>query len=253
MECCIMKKYTAFIAACLVAFQANAAEPAKTAANKESRPAKAEPAKTKTEQYVSVRVSALKEKNPLKASIYSPSDDENPWWAWKWKSDKDIFGGSFAYGVKHGAIRSEIELKMQENVDNSAVLFESLMNASFKNKSIFLNAYYDFHNSSKFTPYIGAGIGYTRMETSFGIVNEDMASLYKKKKNNLSWNAGFGVSYAVSDTSSVDLGYRYIRFGTNKINYLYLDSDPDCPAYEIGILKAKSTANEIYLGYRFAF
>ncbi len=250
-----MKKYTAFIAACLVAFQANAAEPAKTAANKESRPAKAEPAKTKTEQYVSVRVSALKEKNPLKTSIYieSPSDGENEGLAWKRKSDKDIFGGSFAYGVKHGAIRSEIELKMQENVDNSDVLFESLMNTSFKNKSIFLNAYYDFHNSSKFTPYIGAGIGYTRMETSFGIVNEDTASLYKKKKNNLSWNAGFGVSYAVSDTSSVDLGYRYIRFGTNKINYLDIDSDPDYPTSEIGIIKAKSTANEIYLGYRFAF
>ena len=64
-------------------------------------------------------------------------------------------------------------------------------------QTIFGNAYFDFHNDTKFTPYIGGGIG----------------AAFVGPESNFSWNAGTGTSYEINDNLKATLGYRFVSFG----------------------------------------
>jgi len=70
----------------------------------------------------------------------------------------------------------------------------------------FANAYYDFNAGGTFQPYIGAGIGYQRVNVEFmpsGVpVTDDSDS-------GLAWQAMAGASFAVSDTIDLFAQYTY--------------------------------------------
>lgn len=61
------------------------------------------------------------------------------------------------------------------------------------------NFYYDFKNSSAFTPYIGAGAGYGWQYGSGTAVNDQGVAL----------GLAAGVSYAMTNNLAVDVGYRF--------------------------------------------
>ncbi len=66
-----------------------------------------------------------------------------------------------------------------------------------------LNLYYDFHNNTRVTPYVGAGLGFSSIHlTDFG------------SKVVFAYQAGAGIEIELNRALSVDLGYRY--FGTTK-------------------------------------
>jgi opacity protein-like surface antigen len=65
-----------------------------------------------------------------------------------------------------------------------------------------LNGYYDFKNSTAFTPYITAGMGgyHLRLKGEHSSVDNDL---------DFAWQTGAGVNYKFDDRISFELKYRY--------------------------------------------
>lgn len=87
-----------------------------------------------------------------------------------------------------------------------------------------LNGYYDFKNSTTFTPYITAGLGgyHLRLKQQYSSVENDL---------DFAWQAGAGVNYKLDDRISFDLKYRY--FGGTDAE-LQSPSGLSSRLYEIG-------------------
>lgn len=109
-------------------------------------------------------------------------------------------GMSFANGF-----RSDAELY----VDDGIGIKKGGVTLKYKTLGLFLNGYYDFKNSSPLTPYVMAGLGWANTKFSVDVGNTTTVE-NKKSKNTLAYQAGVGVSYAVSKTVALDVGYRYI-------------------------------------------
>ncbi len=110
-------------------------------------------------------------------------------------------------------------------------------------QTLLFNVYYDFRNSTKFTPYVGAGIGLAFSQsyatTDAFLSNGTPVVHYSGSgySTNFAWQVGAGVSYAISDNVSADLGYRYLG--------LNFDNDD--------ISSSHSGAHEFSLGLRITF
>ncbi|WP_449266845.1 outer membrane protein [Escherichia coli] len=95
--------------------------------------------------------------------------------------------------------------------------------------TLMVNTYYDFRNSSAFTPWVSAGLGYARVhhkatytDTSWNKSGEvsDASSLhYSGYDNNFAWSLGVGVKYEVTPDFSLDLAYRYLDAGDSTLTY----------------------------------
>ena len=144
--------------------------------------------------------------------------------------DDKVWGGSVAYGIKAGAVRTELEL----NIHDKAEKHYDYWTGSLENNSIMLNAYYDIDTGTKFTPYVGAGIGMAHLKAK----DDD----WHKSKTTFAWQAGAGVSYAMTNNIALDLGYRYNDYGDVTIDY-------DDYAKE----KFDSTSHEFLFGVRYTF
>jgi len=65
-----------------------------------------------------------------------------------------------------------------------------------------LDLAYDFHNTSPVTPYVIGGFGFGRGRVaSPGIIGESGAGI--------AWQTGCGLDYRLSQSLSLDVGYRY--------------------------------------------
>lgn len=125
------------------------------------------------------------------------------------------FTGSVAIGYRIAdPLRIEIEGIYQSNNLNKMSFdisgIESGVNPSFsipvkgdrERIAFLLNGYYDFKNSTAFTPYITAGMGgyHLKLKREFGSFENDL---------DFAWQAGAGVNYQLDDSISFDLKYRY--------------------------------------------
>ena len=105
-------------------------------------------------------------------------------------------------------LRTEVTYVGNSNeVNNSSDMTEA------DTKSFLLNAYYDFSNDSKWTPYIGGGIGSVTIDTDASTDKDDNVSTAQGKLG-VTYNAGektdvFGEivrhGYAKSNIKNVDL------------------------------------------------
>jgi len=82
--------------------------------------------------------------------------------------------------------------------------------------TIFANAFFDMHNSTAFTPYIGGGLGAARVKGSYMTETLRGKKGFNKSAWFFSWNVGLGLAYKLSDSLALDLNYRYVDF--NKVN-----------------------------------
>ncbi len=71
------------------------------------------------------------------------------------------------------------------------------------------NLYYDFAPMSGLQPYVGAGLGFGRHEVSLSSTSTALNG--SKTDNTLLYHVGLGMSYRLGQSTSADLGYRYMR------------------------------------------
>jgi opacity protein-like surface antigen len=124
-----------------------------------------------------------------------------------------------AVGYNFGHVRMEAELAYQHNDIESLDLYESQFTmknimASGKTSSVsgLLNGYYDFVNLSSLTPFVTAGIGFTKVEMKdLGMfVNNEFVEMEGTPDGTaIAYQVGGGFSYALSNRLSLDLKYRY--------------------------------------------
>lgn len=150
-------------------------------------------------------------------------------------------------------LRAEIEFALRGDSEKSWNVSDLGLNLETKGKwnasTLFANFYFDLHNSTDFTPYIGAGLGMAFLHSSYsGVLSAGGASIgtsYNKQTTNFAWNAGAGCSYAFNDNFSADVAYRFVGMGASEASTTYAGVK----------IKTENApyANEFMLGLRMTF
>lgn len=165
---------------------------------------------------------------------------------------ENVFGAGLAAGYDFGLysavpVRAELEYATftEAKGSSSGRTLGQTYNASGKVDvdTLFLNAYYDFHNETRFTPYLGVGLGLSFLSMKGSDTGNHFG---RHDETNFAWNAGLGCAYLLTEGVSLDLGYRYANLGEAKTESL--------PVHGISSLKTDDvTMHQFMLGARFSF
>lgn len=95
------------------------------------------------------------------------------------------------------------------NLPRRTFKFSNNLKGERERTAFLFNGYYDFSNSTPFTPYLSAGLGGYHLKISDRRVAR--SSLISNGSNDLdlAWQVGAGVFYTLNNTVSIDLKYRY--------------------------------------------
>ncbi|MCR4665745.1 MAG: outer membrane beta-barrel protein [Desulfovibrio sp.] len=168
-----------------------------------------------------------------------------------------IFLGYDFYKQHNTPIRAEIEYAMRSSVNTDYDLkygrgwglSGAKLKAEYNMQTIFANVYYDMHNDSDFTPYVGGGLGLAiingRYEGEIFTNNTSYSDSFNETNTALAYNLGLGCSYNFTDQLTGDLGYRFV--GTS-----YHETDRSIGGQKVKLGMA-NYANEFSLGLRFNF
>lgn len=169
-----------------------------------------------------------------------------------------IFVGWDFYPQNQIPLRAELEYAIRTNSstewDLKSSIGQGIIDGNCTSKwnlqTLFINGYYDFHNSTSFTPYIGAGLGIAFINSMYdveiNIPGSGSTSDNTGEANTVfAWNAGIGCSYAIAENISADLAYRFIGLG-----YTETEKSLAGQNFKVGIAPY---ANEFSLGIRFTF
>ncbi|WP_171249034.1 outer membrane protein [Acinetobacter brisouii] len=166
--------------------------------------------------------------------------------SYKLSNDKQtLASGSVAFGWNlepslNVPVRTKLELSAQQDhqfdsktapyitYNDGFVSYNEYLKDSVKlqQQSVMWNTYFDWKNTTKFTPYFAVGVGATRIHTKgtlsdnsvSGTFSEDFAATSKTDFNFI-WSVGIGTSYAITPNLAADLSYKYIDSGKLKLNY----------------------------------
>lgn len=123
--------------------------------------------------------------------------------------DKKKLMLSGAVGYRYDYWRTELEYVWRDRNDYSNEFYKY----DFKSYSGMWNNYIDILPYEWISPYVGAGLGYTKLKYS----SKDLTSgehLASDKKTNFTWSLGAGVTVKVTNRINVDAGYRYYDIGS---------------------------------------
>jgi len=176
--------------------------------------------------------------------------------------------------TKHGFALSEtIDDLPRGHTGQIDANFNSILNM----QALMFNAYYDFRNSSIFTPYIGAGLGWGFLRMSGDIaakasisgpnINESVSAstdFGRHRQTNLAWNIGVGTSVDLGKRVAFDIGYRFVGLGKAHTNNLSISETTQVNIPMLGNqdLSINSSArgearnvyaHQILAGFRFKF
>jgi len=155
------------------------------------------------------------------------------------ESDNGLaIAGAFGYGFNKN-IRLEAEIQyVKHDLDKVNVLGSNLdINGDFSSLAMLLNGYYDFANESAFTPFISAGLGFSKLDASDTSI-PGMGSLSSSDDDTVfAYQFSAGVSYAVTQKFAVDGKYRY-----------FATSDP-----QLDVLEPEVSGNLLTLGVTFSY
>ena len=120
--------------------------------------------------------------------------------------------------------KTELNHKYGINVDTYYGVQEAygFFDVDLETQTLFLNGYYDFDTNSKFTPYVGFGVGVSRIKHGLKYTDPYFMNVLMDKNdttNNFVWNLGLGVAYKFSDLVTIDADYRYSDLGEIKDKY----------------------------------
>lgn len=146
-------------------------------------------------------------------------------------------------------LRVELEFALRGNSEKSWYDLGTHVNevkGVWNNSTLFANAFWDFHNDTDFTPYVGAGIGLAFNYTGYDFTtNWGQKIAVDDRQTNLAWNVGAGISYNINDMIAVDASYRFVGLGYNEVS-----GYSNGYKFEVG---NEPYNNEFMLGLRFTF
>ena len=124
------------------------------------------------------------------------------------------FALGIAGGYNFGMFRVEGEIGYQKadmdtasDCSGSACVWRNISSSDITALSFLINGYFDFVNSSRFTPYISGGIGMANLD--YRIENwSDYDVVF-------AYQVGVGVAYTINDHFLIDLKYRF--FATEEL------------------------------------
>ncbi len=92
--------------------------------------------------------------------------------------------------------------------------FPTQLEGGIRTQSFLANVIYDFKNSSIVTPFIGAGVGGSRVRAEFnglngGAVGGPLSVAVDDTSYKLAYQGIAGIAFALADNLSLDLSYRY--------------------------------------------
>jgi len=106
--------------------------------------------------------------------------------------------------------------------------------------SLMINALYDFDLGSNWTPYVGVGIGWIETDVTFSPSN---VGVLRDSDEDFSYQLLAGLSYAISESVSVFLNYRYLDGGEASLDASLLPAN----------FKLENVSQTFDLGIRFSF
>jgi opacity protein-like surface antigen len=154
-----------------------------------------------------------------------------------------VVGWDFEPGNSAGEGRIELEYSHRTNRLDKARFADGIAPASgnLSADSLLFNFYGVFHGEDRsWSPYVGAGLGAVRIETSNltvtgGPLSNDSALA-------LAYQLGLGIDYALTERLNLDLGYRFFSSTRPRFN------EVNGPAFKMDYLN-----NSIVLGLRVGF
>jgi opacity protein-like surface antigen len=215
----------------------------------------------------------------------------NKYMGQEFKANDSLIFGALAFGVdfydRFGLpLRMELEASTRADAKalSSTGLFISepgnngvisILNRSlaYSMHTAFVNVFVDLRNDTRFTPYFGGGVGaafingratitaggFIRIENS--MVGQVLTQTvdFKKRVTQLAWHLDAGISYNLSEKTTIDLNYRYLNLGKSvkfgDIEYGY--SDNQYTGAQV-ILKGPpeikfDPTHQTVLGFRYSF
>lgn len=140
-------------------------------------------------------------------------------------------------------VEKRFETEAQGTLLNTNTGIAGVREFGLESTLVMFNLYYDFANRSRFTPYLGAGIGYVNHETTAGTVtltNGGTGTIAGESKSDVAGSVMAGVSVGLIDRVKFDVGYRYLYLGSATTGPLVVNNtrsnDPtveDIHAHEI--------------------
>ena len=157
-------------------------------------------------------------------------------------SDMDFdmaYAGEITAGIKYGNVRGELEVAFRSASEDDYEIFSGTIasflpaeietSTSVRHNSYMANLYYDFAISdSKWTPYIGAGVGFgTYKQQATVDIDIDEAALAgippaissmiprgdmtvaDDTLTEFEWQVGLGATYNFNEDWALDIGYRF--------------------------------------------
>lgn len=148
-------------------------------------------------------------------------------------------GYDFAYNF-NVPVRAELEYAAYGDVSKTENVYGINLEDKVGFQTLLANVYYDITKWNDFTPYIGAGLGMAFLKTE---VTEPVTGFnVEDSKTVFAGQIGLGCAYAINDSVSVDLGYRYLMMGNGDIELL---------GQKVG--ESDTDAHQFMLGVRFTF
>ncbi|HEY3308888.1 MAG TPA: outer membrane beta-barrel protein [Desulfuromonadaceae bacterium] len=140
-------------------------------------------------------------------------------------------GGTGGYDFGYVRLEGELSYKQAEihrDTDLADGFRFGNVNGSTGALAMMANLFFDMHNASQITPYLGGGIGFANLYQSntYGTDNRggtiDRVLLYPSDSTTVfAYQAGAGLEIGLNRNLSIDLGYRYFATGKGT-----LDRDP---------------------------
>lgn len=128
-------------------------------------------------------------------------------------------------------------------------LFSAALQGERERTAFLLNAYYDFKNTSAFTPYFTAGIGGYHLRIKSSRFNPRPS---RENDLDFAWQVGAGLNYRLNDTISFDLKYRYFSGSDAEVTFPISSGISGQPASEITELHEVGD-HQVLAGIRIGF
>jgi opacity protein-like surface antigen len=133
--------------------------------------------------------------------------------------DPGVYVGG-AGGFDFGFLRLEGELSYKEAdlksiTDNTGANQYRDINGNLGALAFMANAFFDFHNYTPVTPYVGGGVGFASLQltnTFATDANNQRLLMYPRDNDTVfAYQVGAGLDIAINRLFSLDLGYRYFN------------------------------------------